>query len=541
MVHCGHPFYWVGFVKQKSREHGQPNKSGGRKSMSLLKKLASETAIYGLSSIVGRVINFMLVPIHSRVFMEAEYGVSQKLYAFVGIAMVFFTFRLETAYFRFGTDATERERSFGTALTTLLVANGIWFVLGMVFLQPLSDWLLMPTRTDIVLMVLCIIALDVLAEIPFARLRLEKRPIRFASIKIAGILSNVVLTLIILIWWRQHPNFSFFGAKYDPVFGIGYVFLANMAGSAIVLLLLLADAFLKKSNPFQSVPLDAQIPTPSGLKLQFDWAMFKKMTLYSAPLVIVGLAGIADETLDRILQERLLPGTLEENQATMGIYSAGYKLTVILALFTQAFRYAAEPFFFAQAKNKDAPALYGQVAKFFTIISALGMLFVLLYLDAFQFILGEKFRGALDAVPVILLATLFLGVYYNFSAWYRLTDRTIWGVYISIFGLAITVIFNLLWIPTMGYMGSAYAKLLCYGGMMLAGLYFGQRFFPVNYPIGRMAFYVGFAVALYYISVLLAQWTGYSFVVKMAVNTITLFVYLGITWKLERKGLSSLG
>jgi O-antigen/teichoic acid export membrane protein len=502
--------------------------------MSLLKKLAGETAIYGLSSIVGRAINFLLVPIHSRVFLEGEYGVSQKLYAVTGIAMVFLTFRLETAYFRFGTEVADRERSFGTALSTLLVATGIWLTLGLVFLQPLSDWLLLPDRSDLVVMVLAILALDVLAEIPFAQLRLEKRPLRFAIFKILGILTNVILTLFFLIWWRQHPDFSFLGKTFDPGFGIGYVFLANLAGSTVVLALLLFDAFFKKNKATETAP-------SKRLRLQFDAALFKKMALYAAPLVVVGLAGVADETLDRILQERLLPGTLEENRATMGIYSACYKLTVILALFTQAFRYAAEPFFFAHAKNKDAPELYGQVAKFFTLASALGMLAVLLYLDQFKLILGEEFRGALDAVPVVLLAALFLGVYYNFSAWYRLTDRTIWGVYISLFGLAITIIFNVLWIPTLGYMGSAYAKLLCYAGMMAAGWYFGQRYFPVNYPLGRMALYVTLALALYFLGEMLAQWVGYSPLVKMAVNTALLAGYVAAAWRLERKSLRGLG
>nr|MCU0347667.1 oligosaccharide flippase family protein [Saprospiraceae bacterium] len=315
--------------------------------MSLLKKLAGETAIYGLSSILGRIINFLLVPIHSRVFLEGEFGVSQKLYAYVGIAMVFFTFRLETAFFRYGTDPAERERSFGTALYTLLVATALWLTSGLIFLQPVADWMFLPDRTDLVGMVLFIIALDVLAEIPFARLRLEKRPVRFATIKIIGILVNVVLNLAIFIWWRNHPSTTFFGAKYSTEFGIGYVFLANLAASAFVLLLLYLGFFSKKGSENSAEILDVPAQKATHSRLQFDWKLFKQMARYSAPLVVVGFAGVADETLDRILQERLLPGTLEENQATMGIYSACYKLTVILALFTQAFRYAAEPFFFA--------------------------------------------------------------------------------------------------------------------------------------------------------------------------------------------------
>ncbi|MBK8563591.1 MAG: oligosaccharide flippase family protein [Saprospiraceae bacterium] len=511
--------------------------------MSLLKKLASETAIYGLSSIIGRVINFLLVPIHSRVFLEGEYGISQKLYSVVGIAMVFLTFRLETAYFRFGTDPTERERSFGTALTALLVGSAIWAALGFVFLQPLSSWLLLPDRTDLVGMILAILAFDVIAEIPFARLRLEKRPFRFATIKIIGILVNVALTVVFLVWWRTNPDYLIGGRSYNANFGIGYVFLANLIASGVVLLLLMFTIkSFKAPIKVQEVnqPLDAIPKAQPSFKLSFDKAIFKKMVIYSAPLVVVGLAGVADETLDRILMEKLLPGTLDQNRETIGIYSACYKLTVILALFTQAFRYAAEPFFFANSKNKDAPELYGQVAKFFTLISALGMLFVLLYLDAFQHILGKDFRGALNAVPIILVATLFLGVYYNFSTWYRLTDRTIWGVYIALLGLGITIVFNTLWIPVFGYMGAAYAKLLCYGAMTVAAWYFGQRYFPVNYPLGRMAFYVGLSLGIWFLAEKMAEALGYSFLLKMVVNSFLLVGFIGIAWKMERQNVNSI-
>jgi O-antigen/teichoic acid export membrane protein len=511
--------------------------------MSLIKKLASETAIYGLSSILGRSINFLLVWLHSRVFMDAEYGISQKLYAVVGIAMVFFTFRMETAFFRFGTDPMARERSFSTAFTALLVATFVWLTLGFIFLQPLSAWLLLPDRTYLVAMLLAIIGFDVLAEIPFARLRLEKRPKLFAGIKLLGIMVNVVLNVVFLVWWRSFPNFKLFGQTFNTEFGVGYMFLANLLASAIVLLFLFF--FLNKKNKSDKVldenqTFDNPTKAPSVYRFDFDKTLFKQMAIYSTPLVIVGMAGVADETLDRILMERLLSGTLEDNQATLGVYSACYKLTVILALFTQAFRYAAEPFFFANAKNKDAPELYGQVAKFFTLISALGMLFVLLYLDAFKYFLGEDFRGALNAVPVVLLATLFLGVYYNFSTWYRLTDRTIWGVYIALIGLAITVVFNFLWIPTFGYMGAAYTKLLCYGAMMVVGWYFGQRYFPVNYPLGRMVLYVGLSLGLWFLAERLAESLGYSILVKMVVNSFLLLGYIGLAWKMERKNINSI-
>ncbi|MEK7257394.1 MAG: polysaccharide biosynthesis C-terminal domain-containing protein [Bacteroidota bacterium] len=487
--------------------------------MSLLKKLAGETAIYGVSSILGRAMNFLLVSIHTRIFLEDEYGISQKLYAYVGIILVLLTYRMETSFFRFGTPEADRERSFATAMMSLLATTAGFLALGFFFSQPLADWLKIPDRSYLVVFIALILVMDALLEIPFARLRLEHKAKKFVTLKMAGILINIALTLFFLLLLPKLPG-GFLGIKYSPSFGIGYIFIANVLASGVTLLFML--------------------PTMLRIKASFDSALWKSMVKYAAPLVVVGLAGIADETLDRILQEELLPYSHKENLAQMGIYAACYKLTVILALFTQAFRYAAEPFIFAHAKNKDAPELYGQVAKYFTLAGALGMLFVLLYLDLFALLLGESYRGAINAVPVLLLASLCLGIYYNFSTWYRLTDRTIWGVYISLFGLAVTILFNVWWIPIFGYMGSAWAKLLCYGGMMAAGWYFGQRYFPVNYPLGRMASYVGLALGLYLLSEIFQKTIAAGHWLVWVFNTLLLGIFLFIAWRLERGSLKSI-
>jgi O-antigen/teichoic acid export membrane protein len=489
--------------------------------MSLIKKLASETAIYGLSSIVGRVLNFLLVPIHTRIFLEGEYGIISKLYAVAGFMMVVLTYRMETAFFRFGTPEETREKSFSTAMIFMLGATGFFLAVSMFFTHSLAQWLRIPDRADLVVIISLILSLDALAEIPFARLRLEHKAKKFALIKLVNIFMNIALTLFFLLLCPKlanaHPG-SIFDKIYDRDFGIGYVFLANLTASAVTIAVFM--------------------PQILGLRAGFDRALWRKMIVYAAPLVVVGFAGIADEVLDRILLEELLPYSIEENQAQVGIYSACLKLTVILAFFTQAFRYAAEPFFFAHAQKEGAAVLYGQVGKFFTLAGSIGVLVVLLYLDWFRLLVDRRYWGALDAVPVLLLASLFLGLYYNFSTWYRLTDRTIWGVYISLFGLAITVIFNFWWIPLYGYMGSAWAKLLCYGSMMAAGWYFGQKYYPVQYPLGRMTTYVGLAVGLYLLSKWLKLTLNWQPVGVFILNTMTLFLFLAVAYFLERKSLN---
>ncbi|MCB0521266.1 MAG: polysaccharide biosynthesis protein [Lewinellaceae bacterium] len=488
--------------------------------MSLLKKLAGETAIYGLSSIVGRVLNYLLMPLYVRLFTKVEYGIVSELYALTGFLMVLFIYRMETAFFRYGTEEENREEAFSTALWSVIGTSFFFSLAILVFSKNITAWLdYAPEMHTFVTIFGLILAFDTLAEIPLARLRLEHRAKRFAFVRLTGIAINVGLNLFFLLlcpWLlEQGIMVGFMEKVYHPEFGVGYIFLSNLAASTVVLLLLL--------------------PEIRRIKWQFDPRLWRTMFLYAAPLILASLAGIVNEMLDRELLKHLLPGTTEENLAQLGIYSGCYKLAMLMSLFIQAFRYAAEPFFFANAKHKDAKVLYGDVTKYFTIAGAIAFLFVMLYLDLFKLILPEGYWVGLSVVPILLLANLFLGLYYNVSIWYKLTDQTMLGGWIALGGAAITIVLNVWWIPTIGYMGSAWATLICYASMTVACWWWGRKYYPVQYDLGKMALYIGLAVGF----VFLAQYAGNNFaalqMIKYGVNTAFFLAFLGVVWRLEKK------
>lgn len=494
--------------------------------MSLLKKLAGETAIYGLSSIVGRVLNYLLVPLYTRVFQTAEYGIVSELYALTGFLMVLFIYRMETAFFRYGTEDEKRESSFSTALWSVLGTTLMFSAVLLFSPKNITAWLeYAPERSSFITIFGLILAFDTLAEIPLAKLRLEHKPIRFAFIRLSGIGLNILFNLFFLVFcpWalgQEDWSFthSFIQKVYDPGFGVGYVFLSNLIASAAVLLLLL--------------------PAFRHLQWRFDWRLWRTMFVYAAPLILASLAGIVNEMLDRELLKHLLPGNAAENLSQIGIYSACYKLAMLMSLFTQAFRYAAEPFFFAHSKKKEAKVLYGDVTKFFTIAGALAFLGVMLYLDFFKHFIDEPYWEGLAVVPILLLANLFLGLYYNVSIWYKLTDQTMLGAWIALGGAFITITLNVWWIPRIGYLGSAWATLICYAAMTFACWWWGRKYYPVQYDLKRMGLYVALALGLY----ITAEWFGQivsgNQAISIAFNTLLLSVFLLTAWRLERKTLS---
>ncbi|MGK0364069.1 MAG: O-antigen/teichoic acid export membrane protein [Saprospiraceae bacterium] len=435
--------------------------------------------------------------------------------------MVVFSYRLETAFFRFGTDKENRESAFSTALISIL-SSTLLFVGIMLFFSEFITTNILNYSTDLsiyVSMFALVLGFDVLAEIPFARLRLESRPLRFAAIKLTNIGLNVGLNLffILLCPWileqgGEALGYSIIEKYYNANFGVGYIFLSNLIASGVTILLLLPD-FLRTT-------------------WLFDKALWKKMFLYSAPLILAGLAGIVNEVLDRQLLKYFLPGTTEENLAEIGIYGACYKLAMLLSLFTQAFRYAAEPFFFSQAKNKDAKLLYAEVGKYFAIFGLLGFLIITFYLEFFQYFVGEEYRIGLTIVPVLLLANLFLGLYYNLSVWYKLTDRTLYGGYIMSIGALITVVLNVLFIPEYGYMASACATLICYFTVTAISYYYGQKYYPVDYDLKRIFGYTAIAISLYLISVSFANFVETP--ILLAFNTLLLLSFLFILYKGEK-------
>lgn len=490
--------------------------------MSLLKKLAGETAIYGLSSIVGRLLNYLLVPLYTRLFLEGEYGIVTQLYAWVGFLMVIFIYRMDTAFFRFGTSAEEKEQIFSTSFWSVATSALGFSLLLIFFSNDIAQWFsFAPGQSIYIVFFGVVLAFDTLAEIPLAKLRLENRPKRFAAIRLAGIGLNLGLNLFFLVlcpWLLKNGIAThLINSIYDPTFGIGYIFLINLLASTLVLLLL--------------------TPEILTVKWTFSTQLWKNMFIYAAPLILASLAGIVNEMLDRELLIRLLPFDIETNRGEQGIYSACYKLAMMMSLFTQAFRYAAEPFFFANAKHKDAKVLYADVTKYFTIAGALAFLVIVFYLDILKYFIGENYWGGLVVVPILLMANLFLGLYYNVSIWYKLTDQTMKGGWIALGGAGITIVLNIWWIPIFGFIGSAWATLICYFSMTVACWIWGQKYFPVNYDLKRIVFYIMFPLSLFLLSLLSENYlTSNQFFVYI-INTILILSFLFITWQLERKFL----
>lgn len=449
--------------------------------MNPLKRLATQTALYGISSVLGRFLNYLLVPLLTYSFAPAEYGVVAEFYAYLSFLAVLSTLGLETGYFRFRADGRWPQATvYGTAIACLVVVNGLWFIAFLVGQGALAALLRHPEHPEYILWCAAILAFDAIGALGFARLRAEERAGRFALIKLIEIGVNVALT-VLFVGIARHVHLadpdSFLGRLWDPGIGVGYVFIANLAAS-LLKILLLAPQLLRGIGPF-------------------DPHLFRRLMGYSLPMVVIGLAGIVNETLDRAALKYLLPDDDATNLAQLGIYSACYKLSVLMSLFIQAFRYAGEPFFFNYAKERDAREVYALVLNWFVIACVFLFLLVTLYLDVFQYFVGASYRSGLDVVPVLLLANLLLGVYVNLSVWYKLTDRTLMGAAVSLMGAAITI-GTLFWlIPILGYRGAAWAHLACYGSMVIVSYALGRRYYPVPYDLKRVLGYMGLGLGLY--------------------------------------------
>ncbi len=450
--------------------------------MSIIRKLASQTAVYGLSSIFGRFLNYLLVPLYTYYFTAAEYGVVSEFYAYAGFFSVLLLFGFETGYFRFrDKERTGPDLAYSTALIFVVLVNLGFFTLILLINTQLSAALNYANHPEYVLCFSLILILDAIAAIPFARLRAENRAFRFAGIKIFEIGVTVLLSLFFIIYcpklYAANPE-SWIAPIYNPAIGIGYIFIANLLASGFKFLLL--------------------APQLAGLAWGFDRALFGRMVRYSLPMVVIGFAGIINEMLDRVLLKYLLPYDALTNMKMLGIYSACYKLSILMSLFIQAFRYAAEPFFFAYADKSDARQVYAVVLKFFVIFCVFIFLLVTLFIDFFKYFVGDEFRAGLEVVPILLLANLCLGIYINLSIWYKLTDRTLMGASVSLAGAALTIVLNVWWIPLLGYVGSAWATLACYASMAIVSYLLGQKYYPVDYDVKRVISYIGLGIGLYF-------------------------------------------
>ena len=477
--------------------------------MTSLRQLVSQTAIYGLSSILGRFLNYLLVPLYTYTFSAGEYGVVSEFYAYAGFFAVLLVFGLETGYFRFrqkpeyaGADVYASALSFLT-LFNLLFVGAVFY-----WRQPLADALRYPQHPEYLLWFACILALDAITALPFARLRAENKAWHFAGIRIAEIFLTIGLNLFFLLVCpkilAQWPD-SVLRDFYDPSLGVGYIFLSNLIASGCKLLLLLPQ--------FRSVPL------------QLDIRILGPIARYSLPMVVIGFAGMVNEMLDRAILKIMLPYDLATNLKMLGIYGACYKLSILMSLFVQAFRYAGEPFFFSYAGRADAKRAYALVMQYFVIAGVFIFLSVTLFIDFFKYFIGEEFRIGLNVVPILLLANLCLGVYVNLSVWYKLSDRTGLGAWVSLAGAGITVVLNILWIPKWGYLGSAWATLACYFFMVCVSWLLGQLYYPVAYPLGKIAAYVLLGLGLYFANDYLI--TAYHWNVWFS-GTLALLLYLAV-------------
>ena len=481
--------------------------------MSVIKKLAGQTAIYGVSSILGRLLNYLLVPLHTHKtlgFDRADYGVISEFYAYVAFFIVLLTFGMETTFFRFINKSEDKEKTFNQAASIVIALSVVFLISVVIFAQSIADWMGYPDFKNYVIWFGAILAVDATASLFLAKLRAQDEAKKFALIQLSSIGANILLNLIFILgfWDKEHPELSM---------GIGFIFLANLIAS-----------FVKPLMLYKEV---------SAFKFIWDKTLARAMFIFALPLAIAGFAGIINETVDRILIKRLMmgdgsPDELKYAQEQVGIYAANYKLSILITLFIQAFRYAAEPFFFAQEENENKDKVYSKVMTYFIAIVTLMFLVISLNLDLFKwFIPNPEFHIGIDVVPILLLANICLGIYYNQSIWYKLANKTKFGAYIAIGGAILTLGLNFTLIPILGYMGAAWTTLAVYLGMMISSHILGQKHYPIKYNLRKAGLYIFTALILFCIGYFIEY---DSVVLKTIVSSILILIFLGLFMMMER-------
>lgn len=480
--------------------------------MNPLKKLAGETAIYGVSSILGRLLNWLLVPLYTNIFAEAEYGIVTNLMAYVAMTLVILTYGLETGYFRFANDETYKSKVYSTTFFSVTSTSLLFLLTFFLFIDPIASFLNVGDRSTILVLLALTLALDAITSLPFAKLRQQNRPMRYAFIKLSNIGVNLSLNLFFLLLCPSlNTWFPDLGVTriWDPEIGIGYIFIAMFVASLFNLILLLPD--LVKTE------------------LQFDIALLRKVLTYSSPILVVSIAAQINLNVDKMLMPKLISDA-SEALAQTGIYGANFKLAVIMTLFIQAFRFAFEPFFFSQNKDESSKQLYADVLKYFVIFGILIFLGVMFYLDIVKILIGPEFHVGLGIVPIVLLANFFLGVFFSLSLWYKLTDKTRFGAYMALGGAAITLILNVVLVPKMGFYGAAIAILVCSLFMTITSYVLGQKYYPIPYQLKRIGLYFGMGMILYFVSTHI-QFENHW--LKMLAKTPLIVLFLVIVLKKE--------
>jgi O-antigen/teichoic acid export membrane protein len=444
-----------------------------------IKKLTGETAIYGMPSIIGRFLNWWLNPYWTYIFInQAELGSIINVYAYVAFLFVILTYGLETGFFRFASKEKDSNKVFSTSFISLIITSFSFVLLVFAFKNDISKALDLAGRTDFIVIMGITIALDVISTIPFAKLRLQHRPLRFAYIKFINIGVNIAFNLIFLTIFPliiKHFPGGFLSKIYDLNFGIGYVFLSNLISSIITLILLIPEI---------------------KVNIQFDFPLLKKMISYSFPILIVGITGMINQNVDKILLPKLLPASMEPLKQ-LGIYGTAFKMAVLLNMFIQAFRFAFEPFFFSQKEDGESKKMYAIIMKYFVIFGLVIFLFMSTFIDLFMKINASQYRDAIGVVPIIMMANFFMGVYFTLSLWYKLTDKTKYGAYQGILGSIITILINVLLIPLIGYYACAIAILACFVVMTVVSYFGGEKHYPINYDMKSFWFYLIISIAFF--------------------------------------------
>jgi len=471
-----------------------------------LKKLAGQTAIYGLPSILLRILGYLLTPLYTRVLDTQEYGSYVYLYSVVAFMIVVLTYGMETAFFRFYSKGEKSEKVYTTSLISLLFTTTIFVVAVLYYTSSIARSIGYEEKPEYIRYFGFILAFDALSAIPFAKLRAQNQAKRFALLRMVNILINIALNLVFLLLIPAiNSGGDFSGGWLNGVFPtenlVQYIFISNLVASAVTLILLL---------PELRFSLRA-----------FSLKLLGSMLKYALPLLIAGFAGIVNETFDRVLLKHLLPVDIAESQ--VGIYGACYKISILITLFIQAYRYAAEPFFFSQAGEKDSKLIYSQMLTYFVLVISIIFLITMLYLDVIILFIGKDFREGRSVISILMLANICLGIFYNLSIWYKLTNQTLYGAMIAAVGAFITIVFNLWLIPDYGYMGSAWATLICYFIMMVISYRLGQKHFPIKYNLRKITFYLGGALLIYFVSTL---FYSQQVVIRLIVGTVLLLIYL---------------
>ncbi|HYG15102.1 MAG TPA: oligosaccharide flippase family protein, partial [Bacteroidia bacterium] len=459
--------------------------------MSAIRKLASETAIYGIPTIIGRLVNFLLVPLYTGLFSPSEYGVVNNLYAYAGFFSVLLTYGMETTLFRFANEDPENDKVYGTAYNSVIITTLFFLFVSIVFKQPIAEWMEVEEYPQYFIWFAVLTGFDALVAIPFVKLRQHGKAKKFALIRSINIFTNIGLNLFFLKacpYLLNELGWDWISYIYNPSIGIGYIFIANLVASLITWPLV--------------------YPENIQFNYGFDPQLWRRMIVYAMPLLLVGLAGMVNELLDRILLAKLLPEDSADRE--LGIYSACYKLSLLISIFIQAYRMAAEPFLFARAKGEGAQATYAKLMDYFVIVCGFIFLFVSFNLQFFAdlFLRDKEYHEGLEVVPILLLANLFLGMYYNFTIWYKLTDKTGRGSLISVSAAVITIALNLITIPFLSYLGSAITTLAAYFYMAVACYLLGKKYYPIPYNLNKIYAYILLMAVLFFIQLIIKNTTG---------------------------------